>query len=310
MDTLALRLFVLAAKKQNISAAGRVLGLAPSVASAKLAKLESQLQADLLHRTTRSVVLSLEGQEFLPFATDIVAKEDAALSALGRGKPEATGKIRFTAPASFSQMYIAPIIPRFLKENPRLELDLRFSDHPFDLVEGSFDLALRNASLDDSSLIARKLAIDTRLLCAAPSYLATAGIPLTANDLSQHDLIAFGDRGARPLIRSDGEKALFDPSAARSRVRVDDGQSQKQLTLAGAGISANALWAVHEELAAGLLVKVLPNYEIADDAAIWLIYPKSNVLSAKVRVLIDFLRREIGTNPPWQRHQRRTAFQP
>ena len=118
MDTESVRLFVLAAEKLNISAAGRELGMAPAVASAKLAKLEKLLQADLLRRSTRKVALSLEGADFLPYAREILAQEDAALAALGRGDVMVSGTLRFTAPSTFSQLYIAPILPEFLGLHP------------------------------------------------------------------------------------------------------------------------------------------------------------------------------------------------
>ncbi|MEO0915830.1 MAG: LysR substrate-binding domain-containing protein [Pseudomonadota bacterium] len=301
MDTDGLRLFVLAAEMHNISAAGRRLGMAPAVASAKLAKLESSVGADLLHRTTRKVALSVEGADFLPFAREIIAQEDAALAALGHGSTQISGTLRFAAPSTFAQLYIAPILPRFLDQQPGLRLDLRLSDVQFDLIEGSYDLALRNAPLLDTSLKGRKLAGDTRILCAAPDYLAAHGTPRIPDDLKRHRLIAFRDLRPRALKDGAGEVAAFDPNAARSQLIVDDGLSQKRATVAGAGISLNGLWSVHEELASGQLIHVLPDYEAAEDNVLWLIYPQSNVLSPKVRVFIDFLIAEVGKNPPWER---------
>lgn len=300
MDTDALRLFVLAADKLNISAAGRELGMAPAVASARLAKLEHALGADLLHRSTRKVALSLEGADFLPFAREILAQEDAARAALGHGSAAATGTLRFAAPSSFAQLYIAPLLPDFLDRHPGIDLDLRLSDTRFDLIEGSFDLALRNTALADSSLKARKLADDRRVLCAAPAYLARHGVPLRPDDLGAHRLIAFGSPAPRRLVGADGRSAGFDPRQAGCRLVVDDGSSQKIATLAGAGISMNSLWSVHRELAEGTLVRVLPDYEIEDRTALWLVYPKSNVLTAKVRTFIDFLIERIGAAPAWE----------
>ncbi|MCL6284630.1 LysR substrate-binding domain-containing protein [Ruegeria sp. 2012CJ41-6] len=300
MDTDGLRLFVLAAEKLNISAAGRELGLAPAVASAKLAKLETVLSADLLHRSTRKVSLSLEGSEFLPFAREMLAQEDAGRAALGLRQPQATGTLRFTAPSSFAQLYIAPHLPEFLAAHPGVSLDLRLSDKPFDLIEGSFDLALRNSALEDTSLKGRKLADDRRILCAAPAYLAQHGTPQLPDDLKAHQLVAFGTRAPRALVGPQGQEGTFDPRAAACRLIVDDGSSQKQATLAGAGISVNSLWSVHEEIAQGTLLRVLPDYEVADRSVLWLVYPKANVLSAKVRVFMDFLLDRIGKAPVWE----------
>jgi DNA-binding transcriptional LysR family regulator len=299
MDTESVRLFVLAAEKLNISAAGRELGMAPAVASAKLAKLEKLLEADLLRRSTRKVALSLEGADFLPYAREILAQEDAARAALGRGDVTATGTLRFTAPSTFAQLYIAPILPEFLAMHPGISLDLRLTDMEFDLILGSFDLALRNSALPDSSLKGRKLADDTRILCASPDYLNQLGTPTHPDELATHQLIAFKEQSPIQLVGRDGNAGQFNPRLAGCRLIVDDGLSQKNATIAGAGISMNSLWSVYRELADGSLVRVLPDYTIDDQAALWLVYPKSNVLTAKVRIFIDFLIERIGDAPVW-----------
>ncbi len=287
-------MFVLCAEKLNISAAGRELGMAPAVASARLAKLEKRLGADLLRRSTRKVSLSLEGADFLPFAKEMLAQEDAALAALGMVTPTVSGTLRFAAPSTFAQNYIAPILPKFLTMYPDITLDLRLSDTQFDLIEGSFDLALRNLEMSDSSLKGRKLADDLRVLCASPSYLADHAPLENPSDLARHRLIAFKDFSARGLVNREGKKAQFDPKLAPSCLLCDDGQSQKIATMAGAGVSINSMWSVHRELANGSLVRVLPEYRLDQDTALWLVYPKSNVLTAKVRVFVDFLLDEIG----------------
>ncbi|MEM7360475.1 MAG: LysR substrate-binding domain-containing protein [Pseudomonadota bacterium] len=302
MDTEGLRLFVMAADMLNISAAGRQLGLAPAVASARLSKLETQVGADLLHRSTRKVSLSLEGEEFLPFAREILAQEDAARAALGHGGAEIKGTIRFAASSTFAQLYIAPLIPEFLERYPDVKLELKLSDLQANLIEGGFDLALRNYAIGDSGLRARKLADDKRILCASPNYLTRHGTPEQTEDLAEHRLLVFANSGARKLVAYDGEdQSSFPPPGALSRVSCDDGASMRIAMAAGAGISMSSLWSVHNELRQGSLVHVLPSYKIADQSAIWLVYPKSNVLSAKVRVLIDFLLEKIGDPPLWER---------
>lgn len=299
MDTESVRLFVLAAEKLNISAAGRELGMAPAVASVRLAKLEKTLGADLLRRSTRKVALSLEGAEFLPYAREILAQESAAHAVLGRGNAAATGTLRFTAPSTFAQLYVAPILPEFLERHPGIRLDLRLSDMEFDLIQGSFDLALRNAALADSSLKGRKLADDMRILCASPDYLDQHGMPTHPDELATHQLIAFKEQTPIQLVGRDGSAGQFNPREAGCRLIVDDGLSQKIATIAGAGISMNALWSVHRELAHSSLVRVLPDYKVDDQTALWLVYPKSNVLTAKVRIFIDYLMEKIGNAPDW-----------
>ncbi len=302
MDTDGLRLFVLAADMLNITAAGRELGLAPAVASARLAKLEKQIGADLLHRSTRKVSLSIEGAEFLPFAREILAQEEAARAALGHGTEHVSGTIRFAASSTFAQIYIAPILPDFLERYPQIDLELKFSDTQINLIEGGFDLALRNFAVEDSSLKARKLANDVRILCASPAYLKRFGTPQTPEDLHEHQLLAFMGGKPRKLIADNGKRACtFPPPDAKYRVTCDDGASMRIATQAGTGISMNALWSVHEEIKDGTLQRVLPDYTVKDQSAIWLIYPKSNVLTSKVRVFIDYLVEKIDKPPIWER---------
>ena len=248
MDIDTLRLFVLAADKLNISAAGRELGLAPSVASAWMSKLEKEIGADLLHRSTRKVSLSIEGAEFLPYARDIVAREEAARAALGQRQASVSGTLRFTAPSTFAQLYIIPILTDFMADHPDLTLDLHLSDQQLSLIEGSFDLALRNAPLIDSSLRGRKLASDTRILCASPKYLSEYGTPLNPSDLDDHNVIVFGNTRPQRLVHDDGSEFVFSPEDANCRLIIDDGHSLRLATKAGAGVSANSLWSVRAYL--------------------------------------------------------------
>ena len=299
MDTEAVRLFVIAADLLNISAAGRQLGLAPAVAGARLAKLEKEVGADLLHRSTRKVSLSLEGAEFLPFAKEIIAQEDAGLVALGKGNPEVSGTLRFACSSTFAQLYIAPILSEFLDRFPQINLDLRLSDTQTNLIEGGFDLALRNLAIEDSAMIGRKLADDKRVLCASPEYLEQNGSPKTPDELDGHRLVVFGDM-KRDLTATGGRQCQFPPPKTKAQIRCDDGASTRLATQAGVGISMNSIWSIHKELREGSLIRVLPDYEVNDGSAVWLVYPKSNVLTSKVRVMIDFLIEKIGSPPLWE----------
>lgn len=298
MDTDDLRLFARAADRLNISAAGRELGMAPAVASARLARLERALGADLLIRSTRKVSVSTEGAEFLPYAREIIAQEDAARAALGGGAAKPTGHVRFAASSTFAQLYIISLLPRFHALYPEITLDMRLSDTPFDLIEGSFDLALRNQALADSALKARKLCADTRILCAAPSYLEEFGEPKSPDDLADHVLIGFRSLADVPLVTSRGERAVFSPGAARNWLALDDGLCLKLAVEAGAGIAMSSVWSVHREIKSGRLERLLPQWRGGEETALWLVYPKANVMTAKVRAVIDFLVAELRERVP------------
>ncbi len=154
-------------------------------------------------------------------------------------------------------------------------------------------MALRNVMITGSSLKGRKLADDERVLCASADYIARHGQPQQPSDLIDHHLIAFRDLSAKPLIGKDGRKGWFDPAAASCQLIVDDGHSQKLATVAGAGSSVNSVWSVHKELESGALQRVLADHVPDEHTALWLVYPKSNVVTAKVRVFLDFLLDEV-----------------
>jgi DNA-binding transcriptional LysR family regulator len=158
------------------------------------------------------------------------------------------------------------------------------------LIDGGYDLALRNYAAEDSSFIGRKLANDTRVLCASPSYLNEHGMPKEPRDLERHQLLFFASNTPSKLVSSvNGNSYAFPPNSSQCRVICDDGSSIRIAAKAGLGICVSSVWNVHSELEEGSLVRVLPEYKYDDNTAVWLIYPKSNVLTAKVRVFIDFL---------------------
>jgi DNA-binding transcriptional LysR family regulator len=259
------------------------------MSSNRLAKLEKELGVELLHRTTRKVSLSQDGAAFLPYAREIIAQAEAGRAALGEDTLSPSGILRFAAPSSFAQLHIIPLLPEFQNRYPDITLDLRLSDKRFDIIDGSFDLALRNAPLKDSSLFGRKLSDDSRVLCASPAYLDRFGVPATPEDLKGHQFLAWSDMAVREIVHHDGHTAILDPEQMTCRTILDDGTSQRLATLAGMGISINSLWSVCHDLAAGSLVQTLPEWRLNDQSVLWLIYPKSNVLTPKVRCFMDFL---------------------
>ncbi|MGR5118948.1 LysR family transcriptional regulator [Vibrio astriarenae] len=302
MDVESLKLFVKVADILNISAAGRALGLSPAMASSRIAKLESYIGADLFHRSTRHVRLSAEGEFFLPFATKMLAEHDAAMEAIRAESQDISGTLRFAASSTFAQLYVVPLMTEFLDKYSSINLDLRLGDRPVNIIEDGIDLALRSSTIQDSGLRARKLAADRRILCASPDYLSRNGHIALPEDLRQHQIIGFKDRKPRLMTHAvSGATAVFPPQYCQARLVCDDGTSMRIATIEGVGVSMNALWSVAADLKQGRLVQVLPDYEVDQDTDIWLVYPKANALSPKVRAFIDFLVEKIGAPPVWER---------
>lgn len=295
MNIEHLRLFVRLAATHNISAAGQELGLSPAVASSYLNKLEENLGVRLLHRTTRKVSLTEDGKTFLPHAEEVLASIEAARSSVGAGNIAPQGTLRITAPASFGRMHLIPALTGFLARYPDLTLDLRLSDSIVDLVEGGFDIAIRNSELSDSSLIARKLAPDQRIVCASPDYLEKVGEPDSPAALAQHQCIHLIGLERWVFATPNGAQVV----KTQACLRTDNGEALRDACVNGLGITISSTWSVYQHLQRGELVPILTDYPLVSDTAIWAVYPSSRLLAPKVRVFIDYLAGYYGDPPYW-----------
>ena len=282
MDTDSIRLFLRIADLGGVSAAANDLSLSPASASARLSKLEQQLGFRLFNRTTRAVSLTTDGAEFLPFAQQSLETLDAGQSAISGQGAAARGLLRMTMPGSFGRLHVVPRLAKFCEQHPAVSLDLRLSDEVLDVVEGAYDLIIRNAPLEDSTLVARKLAADRRLLVASPSYLSAFGAPQSIGDLKHH----------RAIVLSDNTQWKFaDGQSFRvtGMVSVNDGEALKDLIASGLGIGIQSQWLASALLRSGDLVPVLREHPLAVESAIWALYPSNRIVAPKVRAMIDFL---------------------
>ena len=296
MNIEHLKLFVRLASSQSISMAGNSLGLSPAVASAHINKLEESLGVRLVHRTTRKVSLTEEGKAFLPYAEDVLASVEAARSVVGVGHGNPTGTIRVTAPASFGRMHLIPALKGFMSKYPDLTVDFRFSDSIIDMVEGGFDVAIRVAELKDSTLVARKLASDRRIIVASPEYLAKFGTPETPQDLTNHECINLMGMDSWAFNTSNGPLNI----RTTGRFRTDNGDAMRDATIDGIGISINSIWSVYQQVKRGELIEILHEYPLAMDASIWAVYPSSRLIALKVRAFIDYFAEYFGHPTYWE----------
>lgn len=296
MNVEHLKLLVRLASSQSISMAGQELGLSPAVASSHINKLEESLGVRLVHRTTRKVSLTAEGKAFLPYAEEVLASVEAAKGAVGVGHSNPTGTLRVTAPASFGRMHLIPAMKGFMERYPELNVEFRFSDSIIDMVEGGFDVAIRVAELKDSSLIARKLAPDRRVVVASPSYLDEFGVPEKPQDLIQHQCINLIGLDNWMFRSEEGVVSV----KTSGRLRCDNGDAMRDATTGGLGISINSIWSAYEQLESGELVEILQNYPLAMDASIWAVYPSSRLIALKVRAFIDYFSDYFGQPAYWE----------
>lgn len=296
MNNEHLRLFVRIAVTQNISMAGNELGLSPPVASMHMNKLEESLGVKLIHRTTRKVSLTEEGREFLPHAEEVLNVIDSAKASVGAGSFTPQGTIRIAAPSSFARMHIVPALKGFVEQYPELKVDLRQSDSMVDMVEGGFDIAIRNASLNDSTLVARKLTGDHRIICAAPDYIKAHGEPSKPQDLINHQCITLAGLDTWVFNTPDGLKKIKPKGA----IRIDNGESIRDACIDGAGLTMCSIWCAYKALKNGELVQILKDYPVESNTAIWAVYPSSRLLAPKVRAFIDYFKEYYGDTPYWE----------
>ncbi|MEM9727399.1 MAG: LysR family transcriptional regulator [Myxococcota bacterium] len=293
MDVLSLRLFLSVAELSGVSAAARQLSLSPASASARLARLEDELGFRLFTRTTRAVSLTTDGSEFLPYAKEALGTLEAGLGLVRGETSHLQGTIRITMPGSFGRMHVIPLMAEFQEQHPDVKLDLRLSDEVLDVTEGAYDLILRNAPLHDSSIVARKLAEDHRLLVASPAYLERHGAPTAPDDLTRHRCVLLAD--AHRLRFANGEVITV-----RGSLNINDGEAMRSLIELGMGIGVSSLWNAGGSLASRTLVQVLPDFPLVTDSAIWALYPSKRLVPPRVRALIDFLVARFSASLPWE----------
>lgn len=295
-----LKLFTRIASILNISKAGQELGLSPAVASAHISKLENSLGTRLLHRSTRQISLTDEGKIFLPHAQDILDRMEEAKGSIGSGMTTPTGVIRVTAPASFGRQHLLPAITTFMQNHPLIRIDLSMTDVIVDVIEGGYDVAIRNDDLKDSSLIARKLADDHRIICASPQYLERKGEPKNLEDLKQHDFVNL--KGLETwLFKNKQKNAKSISIKVHSRMLTDNGEAMRDASIAGIGLSINSTWNCYQQLKKGELKQILNEYPLEHSGAIWAVYPTKRLIAPKVRLLIDFLADWFGAIPYWDK---------
>ncbi|MBT9316053.1 LysR family transcriptional regulator [Leptothoe spongobia] len=292
-DILSLRLFLRIAALGGIAAAAQDLSLSPASASARLVKLEETVGFRLFNRTTRAVSLTTDGDAFLPYVQQMIETLETGLSAVRGQGADAEGLLRITMPGSFGRMYIMPTLADFHARHPRVSLDLRLSDAVLDVVEGAYDLIIRNAPLADSGLIMRKLASDRRLLVASPAYLKRYGSPSTPDDLAEHQCVSLAEYTKWKF--ENGQTISVPHSFV-----VNDGEALRTMLEQGMGIGIKSIWNASESLKSGLLVEVMPDFPLAIDVSIWLLYPSRRIIAPKVHAMIDFLLERFQPVPPWE----------
>jgi len=283
----------------SFSVAARRLGISKSAVSAHVQRLERRLGVALLRRTTRRLSLTEAGTAYYRHCALIVAEAEAAEQEACSLQREPRGMLRISAPDSFGWMHVAPAVPSFLKRYPDLNVDISLTAKHVDLIEEGLDLAIRIGVLEDSLLVARKLAPSRLLPCASPTYLRRRGTPKEPADLSAHNCLTASlmPWGGEWRLRGKGGET---PVAVTATFRSNNAEMLRASALDDLGIVVLPTWAVYEQLRAGALMRVLDGWELSA-STIYAVYPGNRLMSMKVRAFVEHLARTFGRPPYWDR---------
>jgi len=286
--TLDLQFFTLLAQQGSLARAARELGVTAPAVSRRLALLEKRLGVRLLQRTTRRMSLTAEGELFLEEGKRILADIDTLEQSLSGTRAEPRGLLRLVAGFGFGRQQLGPAISAFVQQYPAVSIQLHLTDQTVTAGTQGFDIGIRFGEPPDARILARKIASNRRVLCAAPSYLARAGTPKEPDDLQGHNCIVLREGemafGTWTLCSGKQNRNI----KVKGDLSVNHGEVAVEWALAGHGILLRSLWDIAPELRTGRLVQVLPDW-YGSPADIYAVYPPRLQLSAKVRAFLDFL---------------------
>ena len=289
--------FVAVVEAGSFVGAADAIGLSKAAVSRHVGELEQRLGTRLLHRTTRRLSLTDDGQLFFARAKEMLAAVDEAESEISSRSGEPSGRLRINAPLSFGVLHLAPLWPRFAQLYPKVSLDIELSDRVVDLVEEGYDLAVRITNLPSSQLVSRQLATTRMICCAASQYLAQHGTPAHPSELAQHEVISYSYFAARDewaFTAPDDTPVVVHTQA---RIHANNGDTCRAAALEHQGIILQPDFIVDNDLRRGDLIELMPAYR-ATTLGIHAMYPSRKHLPIKTRRLVDFLVEAFAV-PEW-----------
>jgi LysR family transcriptional activator of dmlA len=292
LENADLRVFVTVARQGSFAGAAQALGMSAAYVSKRIGVLEAALGVRLFQRTTRRVVITEDGAQAFERAQAILASLDELIEESAERRRAPSGQLRVCSSFGFGRQVVAPAIARLARAYPALQIRFEVFDRLVDPVAEGFDLDVRIGDEIAPQLIARRLMVNHRILCAAPAYLAQHGTLRTLQDLAGHQCLVIKERD-HPFgvwrLRAKGVEETVKVSGALS---TNHGEIALRWALDGAGIVLRSRWHAQPLLASGQLTQILPEY--AQEANVWAVYPQRLSNSAKVRVCVEFLERELA----------------
>lgn len=302
-DISAIPIFTAVVEQKSFSKAALKLGISKSAVSKRISRLEARLAVKLLYRSTRKLSLTEAGERYFIYAAKALEAAQKAENAALELQQVPHGVLRVSAPMSFGRLHLAPIIPLFLKQYPRIRLHLNMSDTGRGVIAEGFDIALQAGDLPVSSLIARKLAPLHSVLCASPGYIARHGAPTTPQDLIYHNCILSTHHSVVTewLFIKNGEE---EEIRITGNYQVNNGEALRESLLLGLGVGRLPTFIAGGDIEDGKLIPVLSDYVIPYKS-LYAVFPERQYMPEKVRVFIDFVVKQLGADEPyWDRWRR------
>lgn len=291
----AMQTFTAVVEAGSFIKAAEALGLSKAGVSRHVGELESRLGVRLLHRTTRRLSLTEEGQLFYARSKALLEDLDEAEAELSSRSEAASGLLRVNAPVTFGVLHLAPLWGVFRNRFPKVSLDVTLTDRVVDLVDEGYDLAIRIASLPNSTLISKRLATTRMVLCASPTYLKAHGMPVHPADLTEHAVISYSYWSSRDEWHFEGPQGPVSVKTTPC-MHTNSGDTCRAAALTHQGVILQPSFLVGDDLAAGTLVELMPSYR-SIEMGIHAVYPTRKHVLPKVRALVDFLAEHFASPP-------------
>jgi DNA-binding transcriptional LysR family regulator len=286
--------FVSVAELGHFSGAAKRLGVSSSHVSRQVARLEDRLQTRLLYRSTRKVSLTEAGITFLAHCQRLIDARDEAMQAVSDLGGTPKGLLRVTCAVAYGEDFIMPLLNDFMQQHPQLKIEMTLTNQTLDLLHGSYDLAIRLGRLQDSSMIATRLAPRHMYLCAAPAYLERHGAPHSLSELPRHNCLV-GSSDTWQFQQSRREI----PLRIQGNWQCNSGKAVLEAALRGFGLCQLPDYYVHEHLRSGRLRALLPQHQ-PPHTAVWALYPQQRHLSPKVRQVVELLREGLASREEYR----------
>jgi DNA-binding transcriptional LysR family regulator len=290
---LAMQTFCAVVDAGSFVKAADALGFSKAAVSRYVADLEARLGVRLLHRTTRQLSLTEEGAVFNARCRELLSGVEEAEAEISSRSGAARGLLRVNVPVTFGILHLAPLWETFHELHPHVQLDVTLSDRVVDVVEEGFDMAIRIASLPSSSLISKRLASTRIVLCASPQYLESHGVPSHPSELTNHEVIGYSYWSGGDSWQFDGPEGPVSVTI-KPWIYTNNGDTCRAVALAHQGIMLQPTFLIGDDLSAGRLVELLPEYR-SIELGIYAIYPTRKHVAPKVRALVEFLAEQLST---------------